>query len=315
MNRHKYPEVYMKRAYHNNYFEGWYYKQIDASKNHLISFIPSVSFSKEGNASYLQVIYQNYQQLITDIKKYPLSAFRASKQSLNVELAESSFSADGFQIDFSGSNLEIKGQLGFSNLSRLEYSLINPNIMGFFSYLPFMQCNHAVISMRHQLSGHLWINGEEIDFTNGTGYLEKDWGTSFPKTYLWLQCNNFNQSDSSLFFSSADIPFLFTNFRGFICNFVCEQKQYRFATYNGSTLKLEIEDKKVFIKLANRQYQLIISAHSAEAKKLLAPLNGLMVNQIKEALKADIELELRDKKSNKLIYKDDSSYAAMEIVE
>ena len=52
--------------------------------------------------------------------------------------------------------------------------------MGPFSYLSFMECYHGILSMKHSLEGTLSWNGQLIDFTNGIGYLEKDWGSSFP---------------------------------------------------------------------------------------------------------------------------------------
>ena len=41
--------------------------------------------------------------------------------------------------------------------------------------------------MNHTVNGVLMINNEEIDINNGKGYIEKDWGTSFPKKYIWIQ--------------------------------------------------------------------------------------------------------------------------------
>jgi len=80
--------------------------------------------------------------------------------------------------------------------------------MGIFAYIPKMECSHGVVSMNHGLEGILKINGEEIDFTGGKGYIEKDWGTSFPKQYIWIQCNNFKNQTTRVFSSVADIPFM-----------------------------------------------------------------------------------------------------------
>jgi hypothetical protein len=69
--------------------------------------------------------------------------------------------------------------------------------MGWYSYVPFMECYHGLISIDHKLQGSLQINGQEIDFTEGKGYAEKDWGTSFPEGYVWMQSNHF--AEGSLF--------------------------------------------------------------------------------------------------------------------
>ena len=74
---------------------------------------------------------------------------------------------------------------------------MSPNSMGFFAYFPFMQCYHEIVSMSHSLNGSLNFS-EAIDFSGGEGYIEKDWGTSFPKEYVWIQSNNFEKSDASI---------------------------------------------------------------------------------------------------------------------
>lgn len=62
--------------------------------------------------------------------------------------------------------------------------------------------------MKHSLQGELVWNDQPIDFDQGIGYIEKDWGSSFPATYVWAQCNQFETSDARFFFSAAEIPFL-----------------------------------------------------------------------------------------------------------
>lgn len=72
----------------------------------------------------------------------------------------------------------------------LERTFLNPNIMGYFNYIPNLECNHEVVSMNHSLNGEIIINGESIDFNHGKGYIEKDWGRSFPEKYIWIQSNH-----------------------------------------------------------------------------------------------------------------------------
>ncbi len=314
MKRHQYPEIYMKRKYNKTYFEGWYYKQVDSTRSHTISFIPSVSFTKERSLAYLQVIYQHNEDLITDIVEYDISDFFASDESLFVTVSNNFFSDKKINIDFKGEMLSINGKISFSNLTRLDYSPFTPNIMGIFSYIPFLQCNHGVISMKHSLRGRLKINQETVCFDNGVGYIEKDWGSSFPKEYIWIQCAHFNDSDISMFFSVATVPFLFHNFKGFICNLLFNNKQYRFATYTFSKLFLKTLDGKIEITIKDRNYIFHIRGIQKDSKELLAPKNGGMNSRIKESLTSDLEIKLVDRRTNKTIYKDFSSNASIEIV-
>ena len=73
------------------------------------------------------------------------------------------------------------------------------------------------ISMENTINGYININDEIIHFNNNKGYIEKDWGCSFPKSYIWGQGNNFKKTNSSFMFSIADIPLKLFTFKGFIC--------------------------------------------------------------------------------------------------
>ena len=66
--------------------------------------------------------------------------------------------------------------------------------------------------------GELIINNNLYDFSNGTGYIEKDWGISFPSSYIWAQANDFSNKHCSLFISIANIPYSIFLFKGFICS-------------------------------------------------------------------------------------------------
>ena len=52
--------------------------------------------------------------------------------------------------------------------------------MGWYAYLPIMECYHGILSMDHELSGELIYNGDFLAFNKGRGYIEKDWGKNFP---------------------------------------------------------------------------------------------------------------------------------------
>lgn len=78
--------------------------------------------------------------------------------------------------------------------------------MGWYSYVPLMECKHGIVSVNHYLKGKIRINGNSIDLSEGKGYIEKDWGTSFPEVWIWIQSNNFTNPETSFTFSLAKIP-------------------------------------------------------------------------------------------------------------
>ena len=86
------------------------------------------------------------------------------------------------------------------------------------------------------LKGKLTLNGQSIDLNEGKGYIEKDWGTSFPEAWIWIQSNNFTNSETSFSFSLAKIPWLGRFFMGFISFLYLNGRFFLFSTYNNSVI-------------------------------------------------------------------------------
>jgi tocopherol cyclase len=165
--------------------------------------------------------------------------------------------------------------------------------MGFFAYIPFMECYHGIVSMSHTLEGALRIGGRTIDFNGGKGYIEKDWGTSFPKEYIWLQSNHFPGSDASVLCSVAHIPFGIASFQGFLCNLTVDGKEYRFATYNRSRL-IRFAYTEETLDLGIRRGNLVFDVRATMngGGMLNAPKQGAMQHMIKEGLSGTVVVRL-----------------------
>ncbi len=153
------------------------------------------------------------------------------------------------------------------------------DIMGPFSFIPFMECSHGIISLYHKLRGNLIINGEDVSFNDGVGYIETDRGNSFPKTYLWTQCNDFKNEKISIMAAIADIPFMGINFKGCICVVYYKGREYRLSTYNGVKI-LKYNCKSLMLKRG--KYELQIKVTDGNPQKLLAPSSGNMCRTIHE---------------------------------
>ena len=48
--------------------------------------------------------------------------------------------------------------------------------MGWYRFVPFMECFHGVVSLNHELEGDFLIENQVFSFDGGKGYIEKDWG-------------------------------------------------------------------------------------------------------------------------------------------
>lgn len=299
MNKHYNRIVFQgnKKFIKKRYFEGWYYKQVNKDSDYTISFIPGVSYNKVDPHCFIQcIICDKKNQLSSHYFKYELSKFLFHNSPFLIQINNSTFSESCIKIDLENSDIKIKGELFFENLEPLKTSVFNPNIMGIFSYIPKMECNHHIISMNHKILGNLSINDENIDLNNGFGYIEKDWGTSFPSEYIWLQCNNFVNSDVRIAFSTAKIPFLGLSFIGFFCSLIVNNEEYRFATYNRSKVKVNSsKDGKINITINKGNVELNILGSVDEVQSLASPKEGIMNGSIKEGLAGKVTLLLKDK--------------------
>ena len=185
---------------------------------------------------------------------------------------KNSFFRDGIELNMQSDGFSAVGRLYFGELLPIKY-----DIMGPFKYVPFMQCRHSVISMKHSVNGEIRINGKDYIFRNGEGYIEGDRGYSFPKEYAWTQ--SFFDG-GSLMLSAADIPFAGFHFTGVIGVIVLHGSEYRLATYLGARAVKTAEGEVVI-----RQGDYSFSARLIEKKPLplLAPVCGSMVRTIRES--------------------------------
>lgn len=313
------PIIFQGHIKRKNYFEGWYYRQVSKDRKNVACFIPGISLTAEDPHSFVQYIYvyestTGEKKVKTGYVKYPIESFRYSNNPFKVEIENNTFTEAKVEINLVHKDAIIRGTLNLGTYMTIKKSILMPNIMGYFAYIPNMECNHGVISMNHRVSGKLRINSEEIDFNNGRGYLEKDWGTSFPKEYIWIQCNNFCNESISLFCSIAHIPFLKRSFTGFICNLVVEDSEYRFATYNNSTAIIKkVSSNKVTISLENHKAKLEIQAMVKDSGELIAPKLGKMREKIKEESAGQVKMKLYDKMNNSSL-EEQGYMAGIEIV-
>lgn len=241
------------------YFEGWYYKNQQGGKT--LCLIPG----RESHSAFVQVITDESSFYI----EYPLCEYHTG---LGVAVGSNLFTSHGIQLAIQRPELTLNGILRYRHLTPIQY-----DIMGPFALLP-MQCRHRVVSMNHSISGELILDGQKLNFTGGKGYIEGDSGRSFPKSYTWVQCNDF-EPECSIMLSVAHIPFGAAHFWGCICVVWYEGKEYRLATYTGAKI---VSREKNRIEIAQGKYRLVIEVDPNGGLALKAPQNGEMQRSIHE---------------------------------
>ena len=270
-------------------FEGWYYKHQANGKT--LALIPG----RANNGAFVQAI--------TDT------------ESFNIPFSLSEYKKDGVlhvgDCEFSnaGIKLNIKRN-GVSLCGKLEYTDLTPSkgdIMGPFRFIP-MECRHRIISMKHNICGGVTLNGEELNFDCGTGYIEADSGYSFPAAYSWVQANN-SSENWSVMVSVAKIPFAGLYFWGCICDVWRNGKEYRLATYRGAKI-LRCEHGLIELRQGKYHFKAIVS--QLRAQRLAAPECGLMSRSIRESASCPARFILT--KNNAVAFAGESEYASYEYI-
>jgi tocopherol cyclase len=303
------PDMYHGWGKTRRYFEGWYLKIVDKTEKYAFAFIPGISMSPDGAAhAFIQVL--DGKQCTSAYHRFSAEDFVPSEYDFNLQLADNQFSTQGLKLNLPN----IVGQLQFQNPTPWTKMFGAPGIMGWFSFVPFMECYHGVVSLNHHITGSLEINGERIDFNGGRGYIEKDWGISFPRGWIWLQTNHFNDNFNepiSLIASVAHVPFLGAHFIGYIVGFWFKGKLHRFATYTGAKMKAQLVDNQVFLSFKDSQYQLDIVATKAGTGNLISPIQGEMTGKMSESLQAIIHIRFFER--GNLIFEGDGRNAGLEV--
>lgn len=273
------------------FFYGWYLKC--QSPTQTLAMIPSIRQMGKKQTCSIQFITDS------DVWEADFLAEEFLRSGSHMAIGKNRFGKRGVHLAVHTPTLDVCGNLHFCNLSPIKY-----DIMGPFSFVPFLECRHSVFSMRHFVCGDVRINGQKYSFRNSLGYWEGDRGCSFPKRYFWTHC--FFRS-GSLMLSVADIPFAGFEFNGVIGIVFWKGREYRLATYLGAKA-VQIMEKAVRIV----QGDMVLEVYLLEkaGKPLKAPINGDMARSIHES--AACRAFYRFRKAGRVVFAFETDKASIE---
>jgi len=303
------PDMYQGWGNKNRYFEGWYFKVTNASESKAFAFIPGIAMDEAGE-SHAFIQFLDGKNKRSEYHSFPARSFVPSDKKFEIRIGDNYFSAGGMSLDLP----DASGSLQFHDSTGWPCPWYSPGIMGPYTFAPFMECNHGIVSMDHIISGSMTINGEVIDFTNGRGYIEKDWGHSFPSAYIWMQSNHFSEPGISFKASVARVPWITGTFSGFIAGLWFDNRLFRFNEYNRSEMtRLNVTDSTAELEFRNRTTLLHISAPLDQATPLASPVRGFMGGRIEESMTSLINLTLTERGTGQIIYNGVGRNACVEI--
>jgi hypothetical protein len=307
------PEVFQGSLRKKHYFEGWYFKMVDKTEKYAVAIIPGIALSPSHAHAFIQVLSSH--DATAHYFSFSTNAFAAARDKFLVTIDDSSFSLEHLRLNIGSGSQKVMADLSFSGIQGWPVRLLSPGAMGWYRFVPCMECYHGVLSFDHTIDGHLTLNGESIDMTGGRGYIEKDWGASMPAAWIWMQTNHFPEKDVSLFGSVAKIPWLGSFFTGFIFGLYHQGQVYQFTTYTGARIThLEVTETLINLRLEDRVHTLAIEAKREKGVDLPAPQLGAMTSKVNESLRSEIRVQLRDKKTGVSLYQGVGRNAGLEFV-
>jgi len=297
------------------YFEGWYFKMVAEDGSSILSVIPGISLSSDGKEQHAFIQLINGVTAQTSYYSFPIEEFSFSKSEFALKIGDNYFSKDMVILNLKDNDSFVSGRIEMSNQVDYTSGLFRtPGIMGWYRFVPFMQCYHGVVSLTHTLKGKLIVDNEILDFNNGKGYIEKDWGSSMPSAWIWMQSNHFNDSNSSFMLSIAHIPWLGKSFTGYLGYFYLNNQIYHFATYRCTKLQLEVADSSLLkIKIENGKNTFLLNSWSNNTGMLKAPAEGSMDRRIPESIDATLKIIMMDR-NGRIVFIDSTNIAGLEMV-
>ena len=167
----KRPEQFHGNSKKRPFFEGWYHKMSTSNGDTLV-LIPGIYRSGvNSNETAFLMVYQGSNGHF-DYIPYPASDFNCESRDYSLFLGENYFSLNKIDLKVKTDKINLTGTILSEDLKPWPVTLFEPGCMGWYAYVPTMECFHGILSMNHTLNGQLTLNNSKLNFDGGKGYIE-----------------------------------------------------------------------------------------------------------------------------------------------
>lgn len=268
------------------FFEGWYFRFV--SDHFSAAIIIGIAKAADCQEAFIQIFHTDTQQM----EKLSFTADEIHYQADPFELTLQRCVLLKNYLHIEAVQLSRTFDFQFQNAVSIHRSLYAPTIMGPFAYLKHMQCNHAILNLGSKAVCYM-EHEKAVQKMDGLMYQEKDWGTSFPDKYVWVQSNCCEKALSVLFLSCATIPLGALHFTGIIMVLKDQAQEFCFASYYGAVLtKTSIDSKGYHLRIRQGCYRIICTIRMNQTYLLEAPQQGRMNRTVQECLLGDVDLRI-----------------------
>lgn len=269
------------------FFEGYYYKV--TTDDFALAIIVGFTLQENKQIAFVQCYNSKTNQ--KDYLEYDYDQFYFDVLSNTVYLKDHYFGKD--EVYFFDERVDYVIHFFIDERVELDTNFYTPTIMGPFHYIPFLQCNHAIITLQGSVEGEIIYKDACHDFS-GIGYSEKDWGTSFPREYVWIQSNHSLEGyGNSLFLACGHIPMKLFDFMGVIGLIKAKDKTYKIGSYFGAkVIERSIVDQSSILIIKQGKYLFSFKLRLGTTCEFLGPNQGVMNTKINESLDSNCTVKI-----------------------
>lgn len=283
------PYQYLGKNKKGKYFEGWYYKL--TTGDYSIALIPGVAKGKDPHG-FVQFLDSNG---LSGYSRYSVDELEFNGEGYWIKAADNAFGGDGISLNINIDGVTVKGRIDFTDKVDYPRTALHRGSMGAYGFLPFLSGYHDVIRIRQTLIGGLEINGAPVIFDGGRGYIEKNWGQSFPSEWLWVQADSFGDK-TSMMMALANIKIAGIKKTGVIAMVYTGGKLYRLTSPLGAKVTGWEQGKGGTVVTGD--YKLEVSIEAGSGGEFKGPDMGDMSIPVADDITAVVTAKLSDKGGN-----------------
>jgi len=267
-----------------NFFEGWFHKIYSAK--HQTSFVIIYGYTT-GNYydkfGFIQFLIPNKNVEIYYFSKNEISY---NPKNHSVQMGSNILSLKEIKINLKDiyMDLNISDNLPISSFK---------NSMGYAYFIPTLPCYHSILNKSHLISGEINLFNNKYLLDNDLGYMEKNWGTSFPEKYFWIQAVEPNNPNVSLLFSQAEIKWMGKSFIKHVGHLRLNGEELDLRTLTLFNVSYDnTNPENITITIKSKQIKLEMSFSVAKKYMFKGPLKGKLSRDILHHSDSQIDLKI-----------------------
>ncbi|HRE58805.1 MAG TPA: tocopherol cyclase family protein [Candidatus Kapabacteria bacterium] len=274
----------------DKYFEGWFQKIYSKEYNASILIIYGYATrNTEDRFGFIQILLP---QKAPEIIYFNRNEIACDSDGHIVQMGENLLTTEIILINTNDINVHLK-------LINNKVTRTFKNSMGYHYFVPNLPCYHSVLNTAHQVSGEIQQKDVRYILNNEMGYLEKNWGTSFPKSYIWLHAVDPHDSKVSMLFSIAEIKWFGIKFIKHVGHFHFDDKQIDLRSLKNFAVSHQMPSKDTYqILMRSKTIQIEISIVFGDNILFKGPQGGVLSSDIIHF--PDTDVQIRFTENNKI---------------